>query len=157
MRINRHRLWQLVADAGLIALAWYLAFELRFDHGVPPYYDTLFRKTLLIVIGIKLAVFVLSGFYERWWRYVSVSDMWGAARGVDDRLVRRRPDRLLLLAGQPGSAAAVGCDPRLAAAARPDRRDAAAGAHTDRAAAERRSSRAARKCWSPAPATRASS
>ena len=49
---------------------------------MPPYYDTLFRKTLLIVIGIKLAVFVLSGFYERWWRYVSASDMWGAARGV---------------------------------------------------------------------------
>ena len=81
-RFNRHRLWQLVADAGLIALAWYLAFELRFDHGVPPYYDTLFRRTILIVIGIKLAVFVLSGFYERWWRYVSVRDMWGAARGV---------------------------------------------------------------------------
>jgi FlaA1/EpsC-like NDP-sugar epimerase len=82
IRINRHRIWQLVADAGLIALAWYLAFELRFDHGVPPYYETLFRRTILIVVAIKLAVFVLSGFYDRWWRYVSVRDMWGAARGV---------------------------------------------------------------------------
>ncbi len=82
IRINRHRLWQLVADAGLVALAWYLAFELRFDRGVPPYYDTLFRRTILIVVAIKLAVFVLSGFYDRWWRYVSVRDMWGAARGV---------------------------------------------------------------------------
>jgi FlaA1/EpsC-like NDP-sugar epimerase len=82
IRINRHRIWQLVADAGLIALAWYLAFELRFDRGVPPYYETLFRRTILIVIGIKLVVFVLSGFYDRWWRYVSVRDMWGAFRGV---------------------------------------------------------------------------
>jgi len=82
IRINRHRIWQLLADAGLIALAWFLAFELRFDHGVPPYYETLFRRTILIVVGIKLAVFVLSGFYDRWWRYVSVRDMWGAARGV---------------------------------------------------------------------------
>ncbi len=82
IRINRHRVWQAVADAGLIALAWYLAFELRFDHGVPPYYDTLFKRTILIVVAIKLAVFMLSGFYNRWWRYVSVRDMWGAARGV---------------------------------------------------------------------------
>jgi FlaA1/EpsC-like NDP-sugar epimerase len=80
--INRHRIWQLVADAGLIALAWYLAFELRFDHGVPRYYDTLFRRTVLIVIGIQLVVFILSGFYDRWWRYVSIRDMWSAARGV---------------------------------------------------------------------------
>jgi len=80
--VNRHRIWQLVADAFLCALAWYLAFELRFDHGVPRYYDTLFRRTILIVVGIQLVVFVLSGFYDRWWRYVSTRDMWVAARGV---------------------------------------------------------------------------
>jgi FlaA1/EpsC-like NDP-sugar epimerase len=80
--INRHRLWQLLADAGLVALAWFLAFELRFDHGVPPYYDTLLQRTILIVIGIKLLVFILFGFYDRWWRYVSTRDMWSAARGV---------------------------------------------------------------------------
>ncbi len=27
-------------------------------------------------------MFVLFGFYNRWWRYVSTRDMWGAARGV---------------------------------------------------------------------------
>jgi FlaA1/EpsC-like NDP-sugar epimerase len=80
--INRHRIWQVVADGVLIAAAWWLAFELRFDHGVPPYYDTLFKRTLLIVVGIKLIVFILFGFYDRWWRYVSTRDMWGAARGV---------------------------------------------------------------------------
>ncbi len=80
--INRHRLWQLVADAGLVSLAWYLAFRLRFDPKIPPYYETLFVRTLLIVLAIKLVVFVLFGFYNRWWRYVSTRDMWGAARGV---------------------------------------------------------------------------
>ena len=80
--INRHRVWQLVADAGLIALAWYLAFWLRFDPHWPRYYDTLFRRTILIVVAIQLVVFVLSGFYDRWWRYVSIRDMWAAARGV---------------------------------------------------------------------------
>jgi FlaA1/EpsC-like NDP-sugar epimerase len=80
--VNRHRLWQLVADGALVAGAWFLAFQLRFDHGVPPYYDTLFRRTILIVVGIKLLVFILFGFYDRWWRYVSTRDMWAAARGV---------------------------------------------------------------------------
>ena len=34
------------------------------------------------MILIQVAVFVLFGFYNRWWRYVSTRDMWGAARGV---------------------------------------------------------------------------
>jgi FlaA1/EpsC-like NDP-sugar epimerase len=80
--INRHRIWQIVADGALVAAAWWLAFELRFDHGVPPYYDTLFKRTVLIVVGIKLLVFILFGFYDRWWRYVSTRDMWSAVRGV---------------------------------------------------------------------------
>jgi FlaA1/EpsC-like NDP-sugar epimerase len=82
LSINRHRLWQLVVDAGLCAAAWYLAFRLRFDPRIPPYYETLFSKTIWMVILIQVAVFVLFGFYNRWWRYVSTRDMWGAARGV---------------------------------------------------------------------------
>jgi FlaA1/EpsC-like NDP-sugar epimerase len=80
--MNRHRVWNLAADAALVAAAWYLAFTLRFDRGVPVYYHTLFVRTIAFVIGIKLAVFVLSGFYTRWWRDVATRDMCGAARGV---------------------------------------------------------------------------
>src|SRR5438309_7193673 len=80
--VNRHRLWQLLADAALVALAWWLAFWLRFDHGVPGPYHRLFVDTVLVVVAIKLSVFVVFGFYNRWWRYVSTRDMWGAARGV---------------------------------------------------------------------------
>jgi FlaA1/EpsC-like NDP-sugar epimerase len=80
--VNRHRIWQLVADAGLIALAWWLAFTLRFDAPTPVYYETLFKRTILVVVGIKLAVFVGLGFYNRWWRYVSTRDMWRIAWGV---------------------------------------------------------------------------
>src|SRR5262249_48890320 len=50
--------------------------------GPPPYYDTLLRRTIVIVVLIKIAVFLLFGFHRRWWRYVSVHDMWSAARGV---------------------------------------------------------------------------
>jgi FlaA1/EpsC-like NDP-sugar epimerase len=80
--VNRHRAWQLAADAALVCAAWWLAFQLRFDSGIPPYYQTLFERTILIVLAIKLAVFVSFGFYNRWWRYVSTRDMWGAGRGV---------------------------------------------------------------------------
>jgi len=80
--ISRHRLWQVLVDGALIAAAWYLAFRLRFDPDVPPYYQTLFERSLGIVIGVQLLVFVAFGFYNRWWRYVSTRDMWGAARGV---------------------------------------------------------------------------
>jgi FlaA1/EpsC-like NDP-sugar epimerase len=80
--VNRHRVWQLLADGALITLAWWLAFWLRFDHGVPNPYHRLFIDTIGIVVAIKLAVFITFGFYNRWWRYVSTRDMWGAARGV---------------------------------------------------------------------------
>ena len=80
--INRHRIWQLVADGLLVALAWWLAFELRFDNGIPVFYETLFRRSILIVVAIKLVVFVFCGFYNRWWRYVSTRDMWRIAYGV---------------------------------------------------------------------------
>jgi FlaA1/EpsC-like NDP-sugar epimerase len=49
---------------------------------VRPPYHRLFVDTVLIVVAIKLLVFVGFGFYNRWWRYVSTRDMWGAARGV---------------------------------------------------------------------------
>jgi FlaA1/EpsC-like NDP-sugar epimerase len=78
----RHRLWQLLVDAAIVALAWWLAFELRFDQGLPIYYSTLLRQTILLVVAIKLVVFIAFGFYNRWWRYVSIRDMWAAARGV---------------------------------------------------------------------------
>jgi FlaA1/EpsC-like NDP-sugar epimerase len=83
--VNRHRVWQIAADGVLIAVAWLLAFQLRFDsfEKIPPFYDKLVDwQTVLLVVGIKLAVFTAFGFYNRWWRYVSTRDMWSAARGV---------------------------------------------------------------------------
>jgi FlaA1/EpsC-like NDP-sugar epimerase len=82
MPITRHRLWQLAADAAMIAAAWYLAFQLRFDFEVRPYYETMLRETIVFVVAIKLGVFVAFGFYQRWWRYVSTRDMWRVLSGV---------------------------------------------------------------------------
>jgi FlaA1/EpsC-like NDP-sugar epimerase len=81
--ISRHRILNLLADAVLIAVAWRLTFWIRFDQTIPPFYRHLLSwQIFALVVGITLAVFILFGFYNRWWRYVSTRDMWGAARGV---------------------------------------------------------------------------
>jgi FlaA1/EpsC-like NDP-sugar epimerase len=81
--VNRHRVWQIVFDAVLIVAAWRLAFFLSFDKATPVFYRHLLDwQVVTLVVAIKLATFVVFGFYNRWWRYVSTHDMWGAARGV---------------------------------------------------------------------------
>jgi FlaA1/EpsC-like NDP-sugar epimerase len=81
--VNRHRVWQVAFDAVLIIAAWRLTFFLRFDKTTPIFYRHLLDwQVVALVVAIKLATFVLFGFYNRWWRYVSTRDMWGAARGV---------------------------------------------------------------------------
>jgi FlaA1/EpsC-like NDP-sugar epimerase len=81
--VNRHRAWQVLFDAVLIVGAWRLTFVLSFDKATPVYYrHFLDWEVTAEVVGLTLATFVLFGFYNRWWRYVSTRDMWGAARGV---------------------------------------------------------------------------
>jgi FlaA1/EpsC-like NDP-sugar epimerase len=82
--VNRHRLWQVAVDAALIAAAWVLSWYVRFEgDSRPVYYDRYLEwDVVVLVVGIMLPVFVAFGFYNRWWRYVSTQDMWGALRGV---------------------------------------------------------------------------
>jgi len=80
--VSRHSIWQVGVDALLVAAAWWLAWSLRFEHR-PVYYDRYLDWSIVaLVVAIKVPVFALSGFYNRWWRYVSTRDMWGAFRGV---------------------------------------------------------------------------
>jgi FlaA1/EpsC-like NDP-sugar epimerase len=74
--------WQAAVDACLIAAAWYLAFALRFDFAIPERYSDLIAETILLAVVIKVAVLTMFGLYNHWWRYVSIGDMWSAARAV---------------------------------------------------------------------------
>jgi FlaA1/EpsC-like NDP-sugar epimerase len=86
--VNRHRLWQAGVDAVLVAAAWVLSWYVRFDADWPRYYDRyLDWDVVVLVVGITLPVFFAFGFYNRWWRYVSTSDMWGALRGVVSAII----------------------------------------------------------------------
>src|SRR5260370_38159452 len=80
--LSPHRLWQLLVDAAIVAFSWWGAFQLRFDSSLPLKYSQLLDRTILLVVAIKLVVFIAFGFYNRWWRYVSIRDMWAPAPGA---------------------------------------------------------------------------
>jgi FlaA1/EpsC-like NDP-sugar epimerase len=83
--VYRNRLGQILADAALVALAYFLAFQLRFlddPHGWPHRYEVLFAQSVGFVIAGKLIVFAICGMYQKWWRYVSGRDFLLIARAV---------------------------------------------------------------------------
>ena len=80
---NRHRLWQAAVDSGLIALAWFLAFEIRFDYSVPRRYEHFVTaEVILVVVGLTIFTFIAFGLYDHWWRYVSIRDIWRSLLAV---------------------------------------------------------------------------
>jgi FlaA1/EpsC-like NDP-sugar epimerase len=75
--VYRNRVLQVAADAVLVALAYFLAFQLRFldqPHGWPHRYEVLFAQSVGFVVAGKLVVFAAFGLYQKWWRYVSGRD-----------------------------------------------------------------------------------
>src|SRR4051812_27728045 len=64
--IHRHALPQVVLDAGLVALAYHLAYRLRFDGGIPPIYRDLFTRTMAFAIIGSLFCFAIAGIYRHW-------------------------------------------------------------------------------------------
>src|SRR5215210_7544205 len=69
--VHRHSLPQIVVDAGLAALAYFLAYRLRFDEGVPTDYQQLFENTISFVVIGNVAIFAGFGLYRHWMRYSS--------------------------------------------------------------------------------------
>ncbi len=69
-------------DAGLVALAYYLAYRLRFDGGVPPVYHDLFLRTIAFAVIGSLTCFAVAGMYRHWMRYSSQREYLKIAEGV---------------------------------------------------------------------------
>ena len=83
--VYRNRVLQVAADAALVALAYFLAFQLRFldqPHGWPHRYEVLFAQSVGFVVAGKLIVFAAFGLYQKWWRYVSGRDFMLILRAV---------------------------------------------------------------------------
>jgi FlaA1/EpsC-like NDP-sugar epimerase len=71
---HRHSLPQVAVDAGLVALAYYLAYVLRFDGDIPSLYSDLFARTIAFVVIGSIFVFALFGLYRHWMRYATQRD-----------------------------------------------------------------------------------
>jgi FlaA1/EpsC-like NDP-sugar epimerase len=83
--VYRNRVGQILADAALVALAYFLAFQLRFlddPHGWPHRYEVLFAQSVGFVIAGKLIIFAAFGLYQKWWRYVTGRDFLLIGRAV---------------------------------------------------------------------------
>src|SRR5579862_5602761 len=76
--LHRHSLPQLAVDAALVALAYYLAFWLRFEdqaRGLPERYHRLLIVTWPWVVLGTVLLLAASRVYQRRWRYVSQRDI----------------------------------------------------------------------------------
>src|SRR3954465_2192963 len=80
--LHRHSLPQLVIDGALVALAYVLAFQLRFDRGLTPSYQKLFERTLPWAVGLSLVVYVAFRLYGKWWRYSTLRDLLAVVQAV---------------------------------------------------------------------------
>ncbi|HWX88304.1 MAG TPA: nucleoside-diphosphate sugar epimerase/dehydratase [Solirubrobacteraceae bacterium] len=80
--LTRHSLPRLALDGALVALAYWLAWELRFDKGPQGHYEKLFERTVWWVLGGSLVVLLLSRVYQRRWRYSGQRDYEAVARAV---------------------------------------------------------------------------
>jgi FlaA1/EpsC-like NDP-sugar epimerase len=80
--VSARRLGQVGADACLIALAYYLAFVLRFDSGIPNRYQELLQVTLAFVVVLKLGLFAAFGLYSKLWRFVDQADFESIVKAV---------------------------------------------------------------------------
>jgi FlaA1/EpsC-like NDP-sugar epimerase len=78
LRLRSYQLWQMAGDGLLIAVAYYLAFQLRFLDAtgtIPDRYIDLFLSSVGFVIVGKIAIFYIFGLYQKWWRFVGGRDI----------------------------------------------------------------------------------
>src|ERR1700683_4314707 len=83
--VHRHSVPQLLVDGMLVALAYYLAFHLRFENGLGganDKYGHLLTHTIFWVVPVSLAVLAAFGQYQRLWTFVGQRDFEAVVKGL---------------------------------------------------------------------------
>jgi UDP-GlcNAc:undecaprenyl-phosphate GlcNAc-1-phosphate transferase len=78
----KRRIFEVILDLGLVALAYYGAYLLRFDADIPDQQLAIFMKTLPLLMLIQMAMFWVGGVYRGLWRYTGVDDLITIAKSV---------------------------------------------------------------------------
>src|SRR5436190_18137605 len=82
--VHRHALPELLVDGSLVALAYFLAFWLRFEgsfRGQNQRYEHLFDVTIVWVVLATLIALAAFGQYQRLWRFVGQRDYEAVLKG----------------------------------------------------------------------------
>jgi FlaA1/EpsC-like NDP-sugar epimerase len=83
--VYRRRALHFAADAVLAAIAFALAFKLRFldaSGGIPDRYWTMLTGSIAFVALGKAIVFSVLGLHGKWWRYFQLPDLWPVVRAA---------------------------------------------------------------------------
>lgn len=74
-RLNTRTLLAVVHDTAASAVAWSLAYLLRFNFDLPESFAAELRQTLIWVVPLQMMVFWRFGLYQGIWRYASTADL----------------------------------------------------------------------------------
>ena len=84
--VHRHSLPQLVVDGVLVALAYFLAYRLRFEDGLGTVnnhrYGVLLTSTIAWVVPVVVAALAAFGAYQRLWTFISQREYEAVVKGA---------------------------------------------------------------------------
>ena len=72
--LNYRKILILASQICLLAMSYYGSFLLRFDFHPDVSYQSMFVRTLPLVVAVELLVFYAFGLLCGWWRYAGMSD-----------------------------------------------------------------------------------
>lgn len=78
----KRRVFEVMLDLVLVALAYYGAYLLRFDGSLPPDQLAILVRTLPLVILVQMLLFLVGGVYKGLWRYAGIGDLVVIGRSV---------------------------------------------------------------------------
>jgi UDP-GlcNAc:undecaprenyl-phosphate GlcNAc-1-phosphate transferase len=78
----KRRIFEVLLDMGLIMLAYWSAYAIKFEAFSQSPAWKLFLRTLPILVVVRLAAFLFFGVYRGIWRYTSIDDFVAFAKAV---------------------------------------------------------------------------